>query len=142
MADTTSNTPEKKKDSFVDIETEESIQTLRKWASKTTFVSSPFVYLFLPWHTSEDYFSQFEDLISSSGEYLEDVIAKSPETFDILKEKLPEVLELANEGNFEEAAKTLRSLPVIGEFLGDLIDEFDLNDFNEVYDYVQSLLEN
>ncbi|KAB7504757.1 hypothetical protein Anas_13472 [Armadillidium nasatum] len=120
MADTTSNTPEKKKDSFVDIETEESIQTLRKWASKTTFVSSPFVYLFLPWH----------------------VIAKSPETFDILKEKLPEVLELANEGNFEEAAKTLRSLPVIGEFLGDLIDEFDLNDFNEVYDYVQSLLEN
>ncbi|KAL7635738.1 UNVERIFIED_CONTAM: hypothetical protein RMT77_013555 [Armadillidium vulgare] len=92
--------------------------------------------------SSEDYASLFEVLISSSEDYLKKMIAKSPEAFEDLREKLPEVIQLANEGKFEEAGKLFRSLPVIGDFFGEIIKAFDVRDFNEVYEYVLTLIEN
>ncbi|RXG54807.1 Myeloperoxidase [Armadillidium vulgare] len=91
--------------------------------------------------SSEDALSKFEEMLYSSNVYIEHLIAKSPEAFKTLREKLPVVIGLADDGKFEEAGKILRSLPVIGEFFGKIVDEFDINDFNEIYDYVQNIVE-
>ncbi|RXG52280.1 V-type proton ATPase 16 kDa proteolipid subunit [Armadillidium vulgare] len=76
MADITSNTSEKKKDPFVGLETEESIQAD-------------------PSPSSEDALSKFEEMLYTSKVYIGHLIAKSPETFKTLREKLPEVIEIS-----------------------------------------------
>ncbi|RXG54294.1 hypothetical protein Avbf_14388 [Armadillidium vulgare] len=77
------------------------------------------------------YLESFEAFIDDLPELIEDVMQKFTKAFD-----------LANEGKLDEAKDVVKSIPLVGDYAYEFIQDVDVNDVEQLNDSFQTFLKN
>ncbi|KAL7635894.1 UNVERIFIED_CONTAM: hypothetical protein RMT77_013711 [Armadillidium vulgare] len=94
---------------------------------------------------SEQSLAELAPLVDDILPYLESFEAFIDDLLELIEsvmQKLTKAFDLANEGKLDEAKDVVKSIPLVGDYAYEFIQDVDVNDVEQLNDSFQTFLKN
>ncbi|KAL7631152.1 UNVERIFIED_CONTAM: hypothetical protein RMT77_018546 [Armadillidium vulgare] len=98
-----------------------------------------------PFDFSEQSLAELAPLVEEIRPYIESFeafIDDLRELIESVMQKLSKAFDLANEGKLDEAKDVVKSIPFVGDYVYEIIQDVDVNDVKQLNDSFQTYLKN